>query len=111
MDASEVLRRYSQFSPKVSPAALLTGDIDKREGSITLSGKTEDDLNGRVRRRLFADINAYFYENPLDVDDTRLVFEANEAGAEYTEKNGRAKLVIRIFVELAQYRPEGCCCC
>ncbi|MEM4633552.1 MAG: hypothetical protein QW275_00155 [Candidatus Anstonellaceae archaeon] len=112
MGAEEVLLKYARFSPKVIPEELLSGDIDKREGEILLEGKRQDDLNGAVRRRLIADINNYFFENPKDVDDTRLVFELVEKGSQYHEdKKGDAYLVIKVSVELAHYRPEGCCCC
>ena len=112
MGAEEVLARYSKFSPKVSPAGLLSGDIDKREGEIALSGKRGDDLNGAVRRRLLAEINAYFSEHPRDTDDTWLVFEAVEKDARYSEDvKGSARLVLKISVDLAQYKPGGCCCC
>ncbi len=108
------LKNYSRFSIRAKPADFLSGDADKREADIILVGKKGDDLNGAVKRRLLSDINRYFWENPKDVDDTRLIFEASEieGGTKYAEKkDGSAKLVLRLRVELAMNRPEGCACC
>ncbi|MEM2137592.1 MAG: hypothetical protein QW568_00710 [Candidatus Anstonellaceae archaeon] len=108
------LAPYSKFGILIKPADLLSGDIDKREGSITLVGKRSDDLNGAVKRRLLSDINRHFWENPRDADDSRLVFEAIEAekGTKYYEKkDGSARLVLKISVGLAQYKPGSCGCC
>jgi hypothetical protein len=108
------LAGYKRFSIRITPADLLSGDIDKREGKIELHGKRKDDLNGAVKRRLLSDINRHFWENPKDADDSRLVFEANETekGTKYEEKkDGGAKLVLRISVGLAQYKPGNCGCC
>lgn len=113
MDA-DFLRDYARFSIRISPADLLSGDIDKREGAITLSGKKSDDLNGAIKRRLLSDINRHFWENPKDADDSRLVFEASEIGGEtkYEEKkDGSAKLVLKISIGLAQYKPGSWGCC
>lgn len=103
---------YSQFRISVKPPNLLTGDITVREGEITLIGKKTDGLGGTVKRELLSDINRFFFENPIDADDTRLFFEASETGAEYSEKkDGSAKLILKIKVELAETKPEDCCCC
>ena len=104
------LAAYSKFSPTLSPASLLSGDIGTRKGKITLFGKKSDDLNGMVKRRLLTDINRFFWEHPRDADDTRLVFEAVEKGADYSEKkDGSAKLVLKIEIGLASYKPGSCC--
>lgn len=103
---------YARFSILLSPSDLLSGDIDKREGEIVLLGTKKDDLNGAVKRRLLSDINRHFWENPRDADDSRLVFEASEMekGTKYEEqKDGGAKLVLRISVGLASYKPGSCC--
>ena len=106
------LAAYSQFRASARPANLLTGDITVREGEIMLIGKKGDDLNGTVKLELLSDINRFFFENPLDADDTRLFFEASETGAEYSEKkDGSAKLVLKIKVDLAETKPGDCCCC
>ena len=106
------LAAYLEFSPKVSPANLFLGDIGAREGTITLVGKKSDDLNGAVKRRLLSDINRWFWEHPRDADDTRLVFEATELGAKYAEKkDGTAKLVLKLSIGLASYKPGSCGCC
>ena len=104
------LAAYSKFTPKVAPANLLSGDADAREGTITLTGKKGDDLNGAVKRRLLSDLNRFFWEHPRDADDTRLVFEAVEKDTKYIEnKDGSAKLVLKIEVGLASYKPGSCC--
>ena len=106
------LAGYSRFAPKVAPASLFSGDIGTRGGTITLAGKKSDDLNGSVRRRLLPDINRWLWEHPRDADDTRLVFEAVEKGAEYEEKKGgSARLVLRVEIGLASHRPGSCGCC
>jgi len=108
--ATKLLEAYSKYSIRVLPANLLTGDITNRKGEITLVGRKSDDLDGKVKRKLVSDINRFFWENPLDVDDTRLVFEAEGKGAEYSEKkDGTAKLVLKIKVGLAEKKPKGCC--
>ncbi len=112
MSAEEVLKKYGRFSISLRPANHLSGDIDKRDGEINLIGKKGDGLNGSISRRLLSVLNFYFRENPLDVDDTRLVFEANEAGSDYSEKkDGTAKLVLKISIGLAQSKPGSCGCC
>ncbi len=109
--AKKLLDAYAKYAMWVLPANLLTGDITNREGEITLVGKKEDDLNGAVKRRLLSDINRFFWENPRDADDTRLVYEAEERGAVYSEKkDGTAKLVLKIKVGLATAKPEEFCC-
>jgi len=106
----ELLKAYRKYSPKITPDDLLSGDIGKREGTVTLFGKKSDDLDGAVKRRLLSDLNRYFWEHPKDVDDTRLVFEAIEKDAKYSEgKDGSARLVLKIAIELATHAPEGCC--
>ncbi|MFA6490195.1 MAG: hypothetical protein WCT52_06000 [Candidatus Micrarchaeia archaeon] len=108
----EFLKDYSRFSPKASPADFLSGDSDKRDVEITFIGKKSDDLGGAVKRRFLSDLNRFFWEHPKDVDDTRLVFEAIETGAEYAEKkDGGAKLVLKISIGLAQHAPDTCGCC
>ena len=108
----EFLGDYSRFSPKASPAEFLSGDSDKREVEITFAGKKSDDLNGVVRRRFLSDLNRFFWEHPRDVDDTRLVFEAIEEKADYSEgEGGKAALVLKIRIELATHAPDACCCC
>ncbi len=111
-DAGRFLSGYSRYFLECKPADFLSGDADKRDVEITLSGKREDDLNGVVKRRFLSDLNRWFWEHPKDVDDTRLVFEAEEKGAEYAEgTDGNAKLVLRISVGLAQHAPDSCGCC
>lgn len=112
IDAAKILLgAYAQFAIRLLPANLLTGDITNREGEITLIGKKSDDLNGGIRKRLLADINRFFWENPSDADDTRLIFKAEEASSKYSEKkDGTAKLVLKIRVDLAANRPEEFCC-
>lgn len=108
----EFLEDYSRFSPKASPADFLSGDADKREVEIIFVGKKSDDLGGVVKRRFLSDLNRFFWEHPKDVDDTRLVFEAIEADAEYGEgKGGDARLVLRIKIGLATHAPDACCRC
>ncbi len=105
------LAAYSKYSVKASPAEFLSGDSDKRDVKITFVGKKSDDLNGAVRRRFLSDLNRFFWEHPKDVDDTRLVFEAVETGAEYSEKkDGGALLVLKIKIGLAAHAPDACCC-
>lgn len=112
MDAKKLLAPYAKFSVAIKPSTLLSGDIDRREGEIVLVGKKSDGLSGAVKRRLLSDINRHFHENPKDVDDTRLIFEANETASEYEEKgDGTARLVLRIKVGLASNKPGGCRCC
>lgn len=109
--AEKFLSAYSRYSVSASPADFLSGDSDKRDVKITLIGKKSDDLGGVVKRRFLSDLNRWFWEHPKDVDDTRLVFEANENGAKYSEKkNGDAELVLEISVGLAQHAPDTCGC-
>ena len=112
MDAARKLfAPYSKFGVRLSPANLLSGDADSREGKITLAGKKSDDLNGAVKRRLLSDINRFFWDNPRDADDTRLIFEASEIDSKYSErKDGTARLVLKIKVELAANKPVEFCC-
>jgi hypothetical protein len=111
VDGKELLSAYAKYAIAVNPPNLLAGGIAEREGEIALSGKKGDDLNGSVKRRLLSDINRFFWDNPKDVDDTRLVFEATESDAAYSEKkDGTAKLVLKIRVELASQPPEARCC-
>ncbi len=108
----DFLENYSRFSIRILPADLLSGDIDKREGEIILQGRRSDDMNGAVKRRLLSEINAYFWEHPRDADDSRLIFEASEIpeGTVYDEKkDGSAKLILKISIGLASYKPKGCC--
>jgi len=101
-----------RYSLKASPADFLTGDLDKREAVLTLTGKKSDDLNGAVKRRLLSDLNRYFWEHPKDADDTRLVFEASGKEAKYEEKkDGRTVLKLKIEIGLASYKPEESCYC
>ena len=105
------LIEFAHLVSSVKPSDLFSGDIDKRVGEIVLAGKREDDLNGAVRRRMISSINRWFWENPRDADDTRLVYKAEEIGSEYKEKkDGGARLVLKIRVELAMQPPEVCCC-
>ena len=105
---SEYKKRYKL---KAAPATFLSGDLDKRAVLLTLTGKKSDDLNGIVKMKLLHDLNGYFWEHPRDVDDTRLVFEAGEKDAAYEEKkNGSARLVLKIEIGLASYKPEEFCC-
>jgi hypothetical protein len=110
-DLQKLLASYSKYSISVTPEGFLSGDIGKREGKIELHGKKSDDLNGAVRRRFVAELNRYFWLHPKDVDDTRLVFEASEIDSKYEEAKGKAKLVLKLKIELAENKPEGCCCC
>lgn len=108
---TDALPDYSRYSAKASPADFLSGDTDKRGVKIVFIGKKSDDLGGVVKRRFLSDLNRWFWEHPKDVDDTRLVFEANELGAEYSEKkDGNAFLVLKISVGLAQHAPGACGC-
>jgi hypothetical protein len=107
---ADALPQYSRFKPKASPASFLSGDADKREVKISFEGKKEDDLGGSVKRRFVSDLNRWFWEHPKDVDDTRLVFEASEAGSKYSEKGGKCRLVLKLSVELATNHPKTCCC-
>lgn len=113
MEKDNPLAKYEKrYKLKSVPEDFLTGDLDKREATLTLVGKKSDDLNDTVKMKLFLDLNGYFWEHPRDVDDTRLVFEASEKSAKYTEgKAGAAKLVLKIEIGLAQQKPEDCCCC
>ncbi len=111
MKAAQFLKSYAKYAASATPADFLSGDLDKREAEIVLSGRKSDDLNGAVKRRLLSDLNRWFWEHPRDADDSRLVFEATEKDAKYWEKNdGSAKLVLKIGIELASSKPEGCCC-
>ncbi len=113
-ELEKFLKNYSRFSIRISPADFLVGDIDKREGEVMLEGTRADDLNGAVRRRLVAELNRHYWMHPKDVDDTRLIFEASEIpeGTAYEEKkDGGAKLILRLKIELAMNKPEGCGCC
>lgn len=109
---AEPLVEYRRcYSLKATPADFLTGDVDKRTATLTLVGKKSDDLNGAVKRRLLLDINSYFWEHPRDVDDTRLIFEATERSSKCEEKkNGIARLVLKIEIGLATYKPGDCGC-
>jgi len=110
-EAEKFLSSYVRYSTACSPKDFLSGDSDKRDVKITFVGKKSDDLNGAIRRRFLSDLNQWFWEHPKDVDDTRLVFEAAETGAEYSEKkDGAAKLVLTIKIELATHAPDECCC-
>ena len=112
MEKNPLAKYETRYKLSAKPDDFLTGDLDKREVLITLVGKKSDDLNGTVKMKLLLDLNGYFWENPRDVDDTQLVFEATERSSKYTEgKNGIAKLVLKIEVGLAQKKPDGCCCC
>jgi len=113
MENDTPLGKYiKRYKLKASPEDFITGDLDKREAVLTLVGKKSDDLNGTVKMKLLLDLNGYFWDNPRDVDDTRLVFEAIEKSVKYTEgKDGAAKLVLKIEIGLAQQKPEDCCCC
>lgn len=110
--AEEPLSDYrKRYSLKASPADFLSGDLDKRSVELVLHGKKSDDLNGAVKRRLLSDLNRHFWLNPRDADDTRLVFEATERSADYTEgRDGSSKLVLKIEIGLAHFRPEEYCC-
>ena len=112
MDGKPLAKYEKRYKLKASPADFLSGDLDKREAVLTLVGKKSDDLNATVKMKLLLDLNGYFWEHPKDVDDTRLVFEATEKNAAYTEKkDGSAQLALKIEVGLAQKKPEDCCCC
>jgi len=101
-----------RYGLKASPANFLSGDLDKREAVLTLTGKRADDLNGAVKRRLLAEINRYFWLHPRDTDDTRLVYEAIERSAKYEErKNGNVELVLKLEIGLASHKPGDCGCC
>jgi hypothetical protein len=110
--ADNPLAGYARYRLEASPVDFLSGDLDKRAATLTLSGKKSDDLDGSVKRRLLSDINRWLWEHPKDADDTRLVFEATEKDANYGEKeDGSARLVLRIEIGLASRRPESCGCC
>ena len=111
-ESEKFLSAYVRYSMACSPKDFLSGDSDKRDVTITFSGKKSDDLNGAVKRRFLSGLNRFFWEHPKDVDDTRLVFEAVEKSAKYEEdKDGSAKLVLKVKIELAAHAPDACCCC
>src|SRR3989338_8330504 len=105
---AEYRKRYKL---QASPKNFLSGDLDKRAVRLTLTGKKSDDLNGAVKRRLLSELNQYLWEHPKDVDDTRLVFEAAEKEAKYLEKkDGTVRLVLKLEIGLASYKPGNCGC-